>query len=438
MTAEAAPGATQGWRHGPFLQFLILTLLGLALVAAGAVWASERAGHREALNEARSVTEASLRSVLAPLLTAELIDGDPEALAKLDERVRDRLLDESFVRVKVWLSNGTIVYSDATELIGEHYSIQPDRLRAVTEAVAVAESLDLGDPENRFEQELGPLLEVYLPFDGPNGETMLFETYFTTGSVDAASARIRSTVVPIVLISLALVGLLTLLTAARMEARMVRSALEREQLLTRAVDASMLERRRIAADLHDGVIQDLSGTLMLVSAAGNSVNGNRSANGNRDVSMRIEKATAGLRHSLQSLRTLAIEIHPPDLVEVGLEAALNDLADQYNHRYGLDTKVSVEADVGPHQRLVYRFVQEGLRNVVKHANADNVQVSLVSDERSMVASVMDDGGGYEPSVSDQKGMGLKLLRGLAADVEADVAIDAREPKGTSLRLEIPA
>jgi len=56
----------------------------------------------------------------------------------------------------------------------------------------------------------------------------------------------------------------------------------------------------------------------------------------------------------------------------------------------------------------------------------------------MVASVEDDGRGYVPSVSDQDGMGLKLLRGLAADVEGDVAIHAMEQKGTSLRLEIPA
>ncbi|NOX31636.1 MAG: hypothetical protein GXP35_16560, partial [Actinobacteria bacterium] len=361
----------------PLTQFAAVIVLGLFVVGGGAIWASQRAGHREALNEARSLTEQSARSLILPNLNQAVLDGDADALDVLDSAIRDHLLGDRVLRVKLWLADGTVVYSDADELIGERYKVAPDRLAAVERAVTVADLGDLDGRESRFDIALGPLLEVYLPIEGPNGERMLFEAYFDANSVNRSASRIRSTVVPITLVSLFLMGALTLAMARRLSKRMDRVRAERESLQARAIDASAYERRRIAADLHDGVIQDLAGTAMLLSSAESATNGNPVLNA------RLAATSDALRHSLTSLRGLAIEIHPPNLAAMDFTLALEGLLEQTRVRYGVETTLEQHSEISiddtDHKRLVYRFVLEGLRNVAKHAKASSVKLAVRGD-----------------------------------------------------------
>lgn len=422
--------ARQSWWRRPFTHFAALTVGGLLLVALGAMWASGRAAHDEALSEARSITESSLRTVVLPGLTTAVLDGDPEAIDRFDRAVRDHLLDDSIVRVKLWRQDGTIVYSDAAGLIGETHEIEDHRLNAVAQAVSVADRGDLDDRENRFEQDLGPLLEVYQPFQGPGEETMLFEVYFTDASVARSESRIRSTVLPIVVLSLTSLGLMTLGLAYHLQRRIDRSARERELLLRRAVDASAIERRRIAADLHDGAVQELSGTLMLMAAA------QRHNAETSEAGTRLKQATVALRQSLRSLRAVALDIHPSNLADVGLRAALADLVETFADRNGLTINLSFQTAATSHDRLLYRFVREGLRNVVKHANANAVEVTIQDRAGTIVASVTDDGSGSTTN-DGHGGMGLRLLRELAAEVDGTATFQPNPSLGSTLTMEIP-
>ena len=147
---------------------------------------------------------------------------------------------------------------------------------------------------------------------------------------------------------------------------------------------------------------------------------------------------------MRSLRSLLVEIYPPNLAEAGLESALSDLAARASRR-GASTRPSsstcpvAELDQDT-TRLLYRTAQEGLRNVVAHADASRVDVSL-SRRRTGVAvlEVADDGVGIEgDAVPAQEGhIGLKGLAGLAATMGASLMIDTTPGRGTTLRLEVP-
>src|SRR5437764_5592667 len=95
--------------------------------------------------------------------------------------------------------------------------------------------------------------------------------------------------------------------------------LERERLLQRAIDASNAERRRIARDLHDGVVQSLAGVSYSLAAAADRLDGEP---GSGDVGLSLRQAAADTRRSMRDLRSLIVEIAPPNLHAEGLEHAV--------------------------------------------------------------------------------------------------------------------
>jgi len=421
----------------PLTQFTLVTALGLVVVGAAAVWASQIAGSREALNEAGALAEQSGRSLITDYVTSEVLEGDAAALALLDSEVRSHVLSDRILRVKIWAMDGTIVYSDASDLVGEIHQLAPDRMQAADEAVTVGMPADLTGAEYRFERDLGQLIEVYLPVPGPDGELLLFEGYFDANSTDTARRRIQSTVVPITLSSLAVMGILTLLMALQMSRRMDRARSDREDLLDRALLASALERRRIAADLHDSVVQDLSGTAMLLSSAESAATD--------PLAGRLRATADALRQTVGSLRRLAIEIHPPNLESVDLRSVLEEMLEQTHLRHGLSTTFhqpdsELVQDLS-HKRLIYRFVHEGLRNVVKHAAATTVVLTIARENSALLVSLSDDGRGYQattdqPAPGEQ--LGLRLLGDIAAELGAVLSIGRNDGEGTTLSLRIPA
>ena len=113
------------------------------------------------------------------------------------------------------------------------------------------------------------------------------------------------------------------------------------------IDASDAERRRIAADLHDGVVQDVAGVAFGLAS-------------------HDEESASRLRQAVRDLRTLLVEIHPPSLDSAGLEPALSDLLSPLQAA-GMTTSLSVEGAPTGNDALVYRVAREALRNVTKHA-----------------------------------------------------------------------
>ncbi|MGD0448088.1 MAG: sensor histidine kinase [Candidatus Dormibacteria bacterium] len=215
------------------------------------------------------------------------------------------------------------------------------------------------------------------------------------------------------------------------------------QALRRAADASEVERKRIAADLHDSVIQDVTGLLLRSSAMLG-----RLSDGDSDVWSR-ERVEGFLNYTrdlaggaVQELRTLMIELAPPLLDEEGLASALRQLLTRLDReQISWVLECTEERLDQRQQRLVYRVVQEALRNAIKHAQCHSVWVTVRPRNGRLVASVRDDGRGFsaaERAERRKKGhAGLGLLEQTVRDGGGELRITSVRGKGTTLRLVIP-
>lgn len=435
LTAVAGSSRWLDRLRNPLIQIAIAGVVGMVVIGVGSLIASQRAGEAEAMSDVRSRTESLARTVLEPNLSTALLSGDSAAIDQLDVIVDARVLDGSTLRVKLWDATGRVVYSDEHRLIGERYELDDDKVASLRSGQVVSEVSSLDGQENRFETA-GQALEVYLPVVGPGGELLLFESYYSMSAVDASSSRIRAEFAPIIIGSLLVMQAMHFGLAWGLNRRLRRGQVERERLLQRAVESSMLERRRIAADLHDGVVQDLAGTSFAIAAAAETA-----SDTSPELAKDLRSASVGTRRSLQSLRSLLVDIYPANLKSQGLEAALVDLLAPAASM-GIQTDLTVTGDVDRSldtTALVYRVVQEAVRNVFRHAEACTVDVSVSANHESTVATVVDDGRGFRTSNGSPDGhLGLRLLTDLVDDAGARLLVESSPGAGTSIRLEIPA
>jgi signal transduction histidine kinase len=397
-------------------------------------WFSTRAATDEATLDARNVTNVLAHSVAEPLIHRGVATGEAGALDKLD-RNRHRLLVDKIVRIKLWRADGTIIYSDATKLIGQKFQLDADEKRILEHGGTQADVSDLSKPENRFERGRGQLLQVYTRIYSPEGIPLLFEAYFPYSGVTNRTSQIVSQFRPITIAGLVVFLLLTTPLVWVLARRLDRSAAERERLLLAAIEASDIERRRIARDLHDSVVQELAAISFTVSASA------RELHDQPDVSDRLEGLGARVRGSLRSLRSLLVEIYPPELRKQGLTAALQDLLAPVTAS-GIDTilEVADTSDVSTeHTALVWRVAQEAVRNAVRHGRPEHLSVCLTTDDNQVHLEVIDDGVGFDPSLSAPHGhLGLRSLRDLVAEARGSLEIRSAPGAGTTVSLRLGA
>jgi signal transduction histidine kinase len=240
--------------------------------------------------------------------------------------------------------------------------------------------------------------------------------------------------VPAMFGALALLWLIQLPLAWRAGRRLREGQAERETLLRRAVEASELERRRIARDLHDGAVQDLAGVSYSLFAAADTSEGS----GQLEAAVAMREAAAGTRRTIKELRTLLVDIYPPDLHRTGLEAALRDLIAPLGPR-GIDARLEVDPDLQlppAVETLLYRSAQEALRNVVAHSGGRHVVVRVEVANGFGRLTVEDDGSGFEGEPGEGH-LGLRLLGDLARDAGGRLELTSQPGEGTRLSVEAP-
>ncbi len=351
------------------------------------------------------------------------------------------MLGPEIVRVKIWSPDGTILYSDEPQLIGGSYTLDEDDTEVLQTGETDAGISDLSKPENRFERGNGRLLEVYLPVTvASTGSTVLFELYqrFDEDSVSGLSLWRRSALA--LLAAIALVWLIQIPFAWKLARRLRAGHEERERLLRRAVDSSSIERRRIASDLHDGVIPQLAGTAYVLGAAAQRA----PAAPLRETEGVLTESAGAVREAIQQLRSMIVNIHPPNLETVGLAGALEELAAGVP-----DTAIDIRVVVDPHlsvgleaERLLFRGAQEALRNVVSHSRATHASLVVSTHDGGALLVASDDGVGFTPEdVAQRRGeghVGLGLLAELVADAGGSLEVDAKPGGGTTVRLWVRA
>jgi len=423
---------------GAVAQFALTGLVVLALFLVGSVLVFRGLGRSEALRDARQFAVLTGQGIVEPALEDGVLRSSPEALDRLDGIVQERVLGERVVRVKIWDTTGRIVYSDEPRLVGSTYALDDGKRDVLRTGSARAELSDLEGPENRFERDQGSLYEVYLPVRTPDGTALLFETYQRGSAVTSTGRRIWLPFAGLLLASLVLLWLVQVPLAYRLARNLRRSQREREALLVRAVEASNDERRRIAADLHDGVVQDLAGISYSLAAAAEAPDPQVPP----ALRATLREAAVATRDSMRRIRSLLVEIHPPNLQASGLEAALTDLVAPLPSR-GIDVMLDVdEAALGEETELLfYRAAGEAIRNVEHHAGARNLSVEVARANGRARLAVVDDGVGFTEADRERSRseghVGLSLLEELASRVGGTLEVRSSPGQGTSFVLEVP-
>ena len=417
------------------VRYLVSGLAAVVLVGLLGVWLARRAGEAEAIRDAKDQTQLFAHGSVEPAIEAGFLKGDPRALDAVDRIVEEGVVnDEGVVRVKIWDRSGRIVYSDQPSLIGSRYHLGPEDLAEFKGSKAHAEVSDLSKPENRYERQYGELLEVYLPIQTPGGLPLRYEAYYRSSFVDARGRRIFRQFAPAMLGGLLLLALIQLPLAWQLAKGVERGQRDRERLLQRAVEASDVERRRIARDLHDGVVQDLAAVSFSLSAAAEGAPPPYDAE--------LREAAAETRHGIGQLRTLLVDIYPPELHRAGLEAALTDVLAAASAR-GLDTALEVDPDVAALGRdteaLFFRVAQEAIRNTVKHSGAEHLSVSVRALDGRARLEVDDDGCGFDATSAGGEGhFGLRAVEELVHEAGGELLVDSTVGEGSHVSVEVDA
>jgi two-component system sensor histidine kinase UhpB len=208
------------------------------------------------------------------------------------------------------------------------------------------------------------------------------------------------------------------------------------QLSVRALEAGESERKRIAAELHDGVAQNLGALLLQL----------RLARGTRDDNKREEllsNSSQQLADATDELRAIARGLRPPTLDMLGLVAALKAharlLAESSNiridvHGDGIDRLLSPESELA-----LYRLVQEALSNVVRHSGARTATLEIDVRGHSVWVTIRDDGHGFEveQTMASRRGLGLFGMHERASYVGGRVHVSSQPGRGTEVRIEFP-
>jgi signal transduction histidine kinase len=263
------------------------------------------------------------------------------------------------------------------------------------------------------------------------------ELYLRYDSVLSGGRRIFEAFLPVVLGALVLLAVLQLPLAIRLSRELRDRTRERETLLRRTIDAGDAERRRIAADLHDGIVQEMAALSFELSTAAASEPGTIER---RSSSRTLSSASEAIRRMIGELRSLMIEIHPPSLRSAGLPAALEGLVGTLRAR-GIDASTDVDPDLRLPEEieaLFFRVAQEGLRNVVTHADASEAMVRVwVANGRAHL-TIVDDGVGFQAEADGLRTghLGMHVMHELANDAGGVLEVDSRPGAGTSLRLAV--
>ena len=203
------------------------------------------------------------------------------------------------------------------------------------------------------------------------------------------------------------------------------------ELLSGLVDAEESARGQLSAELHDTVAQ----TLMLA----------RSMLSVQPMDAREVTSAADLvAEAEDQVRAVMARTRPPALRDGDLAQAVLTLRDDLNIRYGLEVEIDWPDSPYPLPLVtavtLYRFFQESLLNVVKHADVDDAHITLAVDEQTVAATVRDEGPGFDPDqVKPERGrhVGLGLLRERVRLAGGSLAVESWPGNGTTLTLRMP-
>jgi PAS domain S-box-containing protein len=201
-----------------------------------------------------------------------------------------------------------------------------------------------------------------------------------------------------------------------------------EQAQTLAV---LSERHRLARELHDAVSQTLFTANMIAESLPRLWTTIPSP-----VCVQLNELQMLTRAALAEMRTLLLELRPEYLANIDLEAQLQQLLDALKVRKRVTASLNIQVDypIPASVRVAfYRIAQEALNNIIKHARATEVGVTLCAQQNYVQLIVEDNGIGFDPEAK-HSGFGLGTMQERAQEIGSEVEVSKLSPSGTRIRV----
>lgn len=223
----------------------------------------------------------------------------------------------------------------------------------------------------------------------------------------------------------------------KQQAHLQAEIMKQQDIATKAIiEAEERERKRIAGELHDGVGQLMSAAKMNLSAIKSNL-----AFVSAEQENSFDKVTVLIDESCQEVRTVSHNMMPNALLKAGLAAAVRefiDKIDQHVIKINLYTEGLNQRIDGNIETVLYRVVQECVNNVIKHANANILDISLIKDADGISATIEDNGKGFDTSdTSKFEGIGLKNIKSRIDFLKGTIEWNSGTGSGTLVAIHIP-
>lgn len=222
----------------------------------------------------------------------------------------------------------------------------------------------------------------------------------------------------------------------KQKARLQQEIFTQQNLATKAViEAEEKERQRIASDLHDGVGQMMSAAKMNLSAIENAIPFTTKEQKNA-----YEKAMNLVDESCKEVRTVSHNMMPNALLKAGLGNAVREFLNKIDTQViniSLDTDGLSEHVNANTEIVLYRVIQECVNNVLKHAKASQLDISLIKDDAGISATIEDNGIGFI-TATIQAGIGLQNIKTRIEYLKGTVEWDSARGNGTLVAIHVPA
>lgn len=220
--------------------------------------------------------------------------------------------------------------------------------------------------------------------------------------------------------------------------KLQKEIIKQQELSTQAViEAEERERKRIAGDLHDGVGQTMSAAKMNLSVISDDIPF-------KDQKQRLafDKAMALVDEGCKEVRAVSHQIMPNALLKTGLGTAIGEFLNKIDSKVlkvnyyseGLDERLPSNVET-----VLYRVVQECVNNVIKHAEANSMDMTLLKDEEGISVTIEDNGKGFDIATTKQKnGIGIQNLMTRIKYLKGYIEWDSSPGKGTVVTIQVPA
>jgi PAS domain S-box-containing protein len=202
------------------------------------------------------------------------------------------------------------------------------------------------------------------------------------------------------------------------------------------------ERQMISRELHDRVAQELAAVKITCEMLLN-----RHPSAHPEIRQKISEITKTLQESIKAVRDLSYDLRPPVLDEMGLVEALSQYCQDFSEDNGItadfsaagmkDMKLDFNTEIN-----LYRMVQEGLTNIIKHADADHVVIRLIAAYPNIILRIEDNGKGFDveerlAKLTKEKRMGIRSIEERVKLLQGEIVLRSKPKQGTQIFIKFP-